>query len=55
MSHSQPSYKPMDLNRGFFNQGSDGDARNGMDADGTYGDNGFSTLIGPITMRQGCI
>ena len=45
---SQPSYNPMDLNRGLLNQGSDGDARNGMDADGTYGDTcSFNTDCGP--------
>ena len=45
---SQPSYNPMDLNRGLLDQGSDGDARNGMDADGTYGDTcSFNTDCGP--------
>ena len=34
----QPVFNPLDLNRGFMSEDSDGDARSGMDADGTHGD-----------------
>ena len=45
---SQPVFNPLDLNRGLFGNESDGDARNGMDADGTYGDTcSFDTDCGP--------
>lgn len=45
----QPIYDPMDLNRGTFRSGSNGDARNGrMDALGTRGDTCiFDTDCGP--------
>ena len=35
---SKPIYNPLDLNTGSWGKGSDGDATNGMDEDGTYGD-----------------
>lgn len=45
---SQPVYNPLDLNNGFINNDSDGDARNGMDANGTYGDTcSFDVDCGP--------
>lgn len=47
-SHSTPTYDPLDLNTGRYGSGSDGDARNGMDADGTRGDTcSFDTDCGP--------
>ena len=45
---NQPVFDPLDLNKGFLSGDSDGDARNGMDADGTYGDTcSFDTDCGP--------
>ena len=45
---STPTYDPLDLNTGPYGSGSDGDARNGMDADGTRGDTcSFDTDCGP--------
>ena len=44
----QPVFNPLDLNRGFMSDDSDGDARNGMDADGSYGDTcSFDVECGP--------
>ena len=50
----QPIYDPMDLNRGTFGSGSNGDARNGrMDANGTRGDTcSFDTDCGPGSRCQ---
>ena len=45
---SQPVFNPLDLNGGLQDQGSDGDARNSMDTDGTYGDTcSFNVDCGP--------
>ena len=50
----QPIYNPLDLNRGTFRSGSNGDARNGrMDADGTRGDTcSFDADCGPGSRCQ---
>ena len=43
----RPVYDPLDLNRGSRRYGSDGDARNRMDSNGTYGDTcNFNTECG---------
>ena len=43
----EPVYNPLDLNTGSRRNGSDGDARNRMDSDRTYGDTcSFNTDCG---------